>query len=177
MAKRCIYFVKDKQLMCKTFDVDWNMDSPEVSKVLCRRELEESLEDFMRPCIDVSASSELYQGRSLATCYVKDSNGTSVKDTWKKLDKGSDREFLPPGCYDLLYITSLSEKQVMYALGQKSFFDMFHNPDKVDTCNAKALAVLQLLSSQGKLDYIEDMNKFLWWYWVNGQYATEWIKK
>ena len=65
----------------------------------------------------------------------------------------------------------------MYALGQKSFFDMFHNPDKVDTCNAKALAILQLLSSQGKLDYIEDMNKFLWWYWVNGQYAMEWIKK
>ena len=53
MAKRCIYFVKDKQLMCKTFDVNWNMDSPEVSKVLCKRELENTLEDFMRPCIDV----------------------------------------------------------------------------------------------------------------------------
>lgn len=177
MAKRCIYFVRDRQLMCKTFDVDWNMDSLEVSKVLCKRELENVLEDFMRPCIDVTASSELYQGRSLATCYVKDSKGTSVKDTWKKLDKGVDKELLPPGCYDLLYITSLSEKQVLYALGQKSFFDMFHNPDKANTCNAKALAVLQLLSNQGKLDYIEDMNKFLWWYWVNGQYAREWIKK
>lgn len=177
MSKRCIYFVKDNTLRMKTFDVSWDKNALEVSKVLGRKAWEESIEDFMRPCVDVSSASQIYQSRNLATCYVKDSKGETVKDIWAKLDNGVDSKYLPPGCHDLLYLTSLNEQQVTYALCQRSFFDMFHNPDNVHTCNAKALAVLQLLYNQGKLDYIEDMNKFLWWYWANGQYAVEWLNK
>lgn len=177
MAKRCIYFVRDNQLYTRTADVSWDKEAIEVSKELCRTELQKLVLPFMEPCVDVSSASGIYSARSLATCYVKDSHGDTVKDIWKRLDGSIERDMAPPGCHDLLYITSLDYKQVCYALSQKSFYDTFHNPDKSSTCNAKALASLQLLYQQGKVDYIEDMNKFLWWYFVNCQYPLEWIDK
>lgn len=177
MTSRCIYFIRNNQMYVRTVEVDWDKDAIEVSKTLCQSAIDNAVLPFMEPCVDVSSASRIYQARSLATCYVKDSNGTTVKDIWKRLDAGVDREFLPPGCYDLLYITSLNEAQVSYALSQSSFYDTFHNPEKSSACNAKALAALQLLFKQNKVDYIEDMNKFLWWYYVNCRYPLEWLDK
>ena len=176
MTKRCIYFIKDNQLRVKTIDVDWDKDAMETSKVLCRRKIEASIEDLMLPCVDVSTASLCYRGKNVSTSFVKDSNGNSIKDLWKLLDSRPDKEFLPPGSYDLIYLANLNEQQIEFALSQNGFYDMFYNPDKGVTCNAKALAVFKLLVGQGKVDFIGDMNKFLWWYWVNGR-ELEWISK
>jgi hypothetical protein len=177
MAKRCIYFIKNNQLYTRTVDVQWDKDALEVSKILCRKEIESSVLSFMEPCIDVSSASGIYQARNLATCYVKDSKGNPMRDIWKLLDDSPYKDYLPMGCHDLLYLTSLSEKQIDYALSQGSFYDLFHNPDKTPVCNARALAALQLLYKQGKIDYVTDRNMFLHWYYGNCSCPVEWVNK
>jgi hypothetical protein len=177
MANRCIYFVRDNQLYKRTIDVIWDKDSIDVNKIICEKEMQKIILPFMRPCVDVSSASHEYIARSLATCYVKDKRGTAVRDTWKKLDENPEADILPPGAHDLIYLSNLNEQQVWYALDQNAFYDIFHNPDKQKTCSAKALATLQLLYVQNKLDYIEDANKFLWWYFINCQFPLEWVYK
>ncbi len=177
MAKRCIYFVRNNQLYKRTANVEWDMDDLETSVRNCNIAFNELLLPFMEPCINVSTGSEVSITRNMATCFVKDDDGSTVKSLWKKLDLSIGMEFIPPGAHDLLYITSLSEEQVLYTLGMSSFCDSFHNPDKYPTCSAKALASLKLLYMQNKVEYIEDMNKFLWWYWANCQYPLEYIKE
>lgn len=61
----------------------------------------------------------------------------------------------------------------MYTLTVGSFYDIYTNPDKDMFSAPKALAVLQLLYNQGKIDYLSNINMFLHWYYFNGE-ATEW---
>lgn len=174
MTKREIYFVRNNQLFKKTIEVIWDKESMDVNKFICSEELFKSALSFMQPCIDVSSSSGIFKCRNLCPYYVKDDNGSTVHDMWDILYKHKDREFLPPGSFDLIYIKCLTEEQFMYAMSKNSFYDIYYNSKNKETSCAKALAVLKLLYGQNKLDYILDMNKFLHWYWVNGACPMEW---
>lgn len=174
MAVREIYFVRNNQLFKKTVEVTWDKDSNEVNKRICSEELFKAALPFMQPCVDVSSASPLYNSRGLCTFFVKDENGNPVSKLWEILDGHKDRDFLPPGSYDLIYLKSLTYQQIAYALSKGSFYDIYFNSKKKKTSSAKALAVLQLLYQQNKLDYIGDMNKFLYWYWINGANPVEW---
>lgn len=174
MAKREIYFARNNQLFTKTVEVDWDADSKEVNQKIVSENIFKNSLPFIQPCVDVSSSSGIYRCKSLCTYYVKDDNGTSIHDLWEILDKHKDKNMLPPGSYDLIYLMNLTEEQIKYALSKGSFYDIYYNKKKKVTSSAKALAVLQLLYQQNKLDYIYDMNKFLHWYFWNGAYPVEW---
>lgn len=177
MAKRCIYFIRDNILYKKTVEVCWDADAMVYNKVSCSDELFKSALQFMHPCIDVSPSSEIWRCRSLCSYQVKDINGLTVNKMVELLESSTDKEYLPPGSYDLLYIKSLNDKQFNFALSVKSFYDIYFNPEKNVFSPAKALAVLQLLYNQDKLDYIYDMKKFLHWYYINARNPVEWVNK
>lgn len=175
MVKRCVFFIRDNQLYKRTIEIPWDKDNLELNKALYVKEIQKLVLPFMEPCIDVSTMSNNYTAKGMATCFVKDSKGSTVKEIWNTLNSNIEAELLPPGCHDLLYLTSLTDKQVYFALSKGSFYDAFYNPDKGGTCNAKALASLQLLYKQGKVDYIEDMQRFLHWYFINCQFPNEWV--
>ena len=160
----------------KSVEVSWDIESREVNKQFCSEEMFKAALPFMQPCVDVSSASGIYRCKTLNPYYVKDENGTSVHDLWEILNKHKDNAILPPGSYDLIYLMNLDEKQIAYALSKGSFYDIYYNRKKKVTSNAKALAVLQLLWQQSKLDYIYDMHKFLWWYFYNGACPLEWTE-
>lgn len=173
MAKRGIYFVRWNQLFVKTIDVMWDKESMQFNKAHCSEEIFKSAIPFMQPCIDVSHASSLWLPKSLSLYNVVDGNGNKCKDMWDLLDNSKDKEFLPPGSYDVLYLRSLSEKQIYYALSVGSFYDTYFNKDYKTSSPSIALCALQLLYGQNKLDYLDNMNMFLEWYWTNCRIPLE----
>lgn len=182
MAKRGIFFIRAGFLCVLNVEVTWDSDAMKYNKFQASKELCESAKSFMHSCIDVSSSSIDSFGKSLNVYNVKDVTGMSIVDSWKVLD-AQTQMILPPGTHDILYLKCLNEKQMIRALSAGSFYDIFYNQDKKVTSAAKCCAVLQLLWKQNKLDYIDDVNKFLWWYWINcrnpieyNERLEEWMK-
>lgn len=176
MAIREIYFARNNQLFMLPVEVSWDSESKDVNKKFCSDEMFSHALPFMQPCVDVSSASGIYRCKQLSPYYVLDENGKNVHDLWKIFDGHKDRDYLPPGSYDLIYLMNLSQQQIEYALSKGSFYDIYYNRKKKVTSHAKSLAVLQLLYQQNKLDYIYDMNKFLHWYFYNGNLPIEWTE-
>lgn len=173
MVKRGIYFVRDNQLFVKTVEIPWDKESMEVNKTYGSEEIFKQALPVMQPCVDVSHASALRATKQLSVYNVVDSNGRKIKESWDMLDNSKEVDFLPPGSYDLLYLSSLNEFQFRYALSVGSFYDTYFNPDKKKSSPAIACAALQLLYKQNKVDYLNDMNKFLHWYYVNCRFPLE----
>ena len=176
MVQRGIYFVRNNILHVKTVEVPWDKDSMEVNKAICSEEIFKSALPFMQPCIDVSSASSLRISKSLSVYGVKDNNGDSIKKSWDILDKSKDIDFMPPGSYDLLYLSCLNNRQVAYILSIGSFYDTYFNSSRKKSSPAIACAALQLLYSQNKVDYLGDMNMFLHWYFHNCQFPVEYCE-
>lgn len=176
MSKKCIFFVKDNTLYTKTVEAIWDIKAIDYSKEVCGESIFSMAEHFMQPCIDVSSNSKLRQGSVLNVYNVKNSNGVNFIKHLEVMQADPIAKRYPDSCYDLVYLRLLNEKQVRFALSAKSFYDIYYNPDKSHFSVAKALAVLQLLYKQNKLDYLEDTEKFVWWYYINGR-AIEWFNK
>lgn len=176
MAKRCIFFVQDNMLYKKTVEATWDMSALEYSKVVCGDDIFKQAHSDIQPCIDVSSNSVIQNGRCLNVYNVKNSKGATFRQTMEFVQQGTDVDKYPDSCYDLIYLRLLTDRQVRIALSAKSFYDIYYNPDKTKFSPAKALAMLQLLYKQNKLDYIEDIEKFVWWYYINGR-PVEWYNK
>lgn len=173
MAKRGIYFVKGNQLFVKTVDIMWDKESMSFNKAMASEEIFKAALPFMQPCIDVSHASSLWYPKMLSTYNVVDDNGNKCKDMWDALDASQQVEFLPPGSYDLLYLRSLTELQVAYGLAVGSFYDTYFNREVKRSSPSIALCALQLLYGQNKVDYLDNMNMFLEWYWHNCRIPLE----
>lgn len=176
MAKRCIFFTQNNLLYCKTVDAIWDKDALEYSKVACGDDIFKNSFSEIQPCLDVSSNSLLSHGKQLNIYNVKNAKGATFKQTLDFISQGNDVDQYPDCCYDLIYLRLLTEKQVRIALSAKSFYDIFYNPDKAKFSPAKALVILQMLYKQNKLDYINDTEKFVWWYYINGR-PVEWYNK
>lgn len=174
MAHRGIYFVFDNQLFVNTVEIPWDKESMTVNKIMVSEELFKSAEHFMQPCVDISGSSPIWRTKQLSIFNVVDEQGNNMKDLWNLLDSSKDTNFLPPGSHELIYLKSLNEQQLAFALSIRSFYDIYYNSEKKRASPAVALCALQLLYNQYKLDYINDMDKFLHWFWVNCRCPVEW---
>ena len=172
MAKRCIFFQRDNMLYKRTVEVTWDKDCMTYNKSVCSDEIYSYVTPDITPCIDVSSNSRIYRDGSLSPWYTKNEEGIPAMKLFDALDERKDIIF-PKGCKELLYYKCLTENQVMYILTVGSFYDIYTNPDKDMFSAPKALAVLQLLYNQGKIDYLSNINMFLHWYYFNGE-ATEW---
>lgn len=175
MAKRCIYFIKDGMLYKKTFEVSWDNDSMTVNKTFCSDYIFKQSDKFMQPCVDVSGASDIQLHKELTIFGVKDNNGNTISKLWDILRNNTNQSLLPPGSYELIYLKNLNERQLNFALSVKSFYDIYHNPEKYTPTPAKALAALQLLYNQGKIDYVNNIEMFLWWYMINCDNPAEWV--
>ena len=93
---------------------------------------------------------------------MKYTDGVTVEDAWPviKQQLGS----YVPGAFDYIYLHSLQEGDFEYIKSCDGFIDIFHNPEKKVNTQAKALAILQLLNKQGKLEILGSAEKFLDWY-------------
>lgn len=172
MATRVIYFEKDNILYQKRIEMSQvdgyaYLDKTSVSNAI----LDKSL-DVPQPCIDVSSNTR--HMRELSFYNVKSDKGVAVKDLWDSISSCKDIEFLPPGSYELIYLKNLTERQIMIILNTGSFYDIYYNPTSNKGSVARACACLKLLAKQHKLDYILDMNKFLWWYYANCSHPVRW---
>lgn len=177
MAERAIYFVKHGLLFKKTVDVTWSPDCMKTNKLLCSEEIFEKSDKWLRPCIDVSYASSIYGTKRFSVYSVHDDEDKSIKELWDLLDNSFDSNTLPPGSKDLIYMMSLKTEDAAYALSVRSFYDSVYNPKSGGATPAIALCALQLLYHQNKMDYLTDMHKFLWWYWVNCRRPTEYNEK
>ena len=176
LTKRCYYFVSNNTLYKKTVEVHWDPNNLDLNKVLCSREIYDQIEDEWLPTLDVSPSSVMFAGSKLSIYNVRDDSGNNVRQMWDALNKHPDKEYFPPGAYELLYLHSLTEKQFCQAITKKAFYDIYHNPATHRPTASKALASLLLLEGQGKLDYIMDMQKYMHWFMMNCYNALEYIK-
>lgn len=173
LTKRCVYFVENNTIYKKTVEVHWDPNNLKLNKVLCSKEIYEKVPKEFLPTLDVSSSSIMFVGNKLSVYNVKDDSGNNVRQMWDTLSKHPDKDYFPPGAYELLYLHSLSENQFYTAITKKSFYDIYHNPTTHKPSASKALASLLLLNSQGKLDYIMDMQKYMYWYMMNCYNALE----
>ena len=176
MAKRSIFFVRNNILYSKTVDAIWDVNALEYSKEVCGESIFKNAERFMQPCIDVSSNSRIFHGSYLNTYNVKNNQGINFRKMMEMLAQDPNASKYPFSCYDLIYLRLLNEKQVCYTLSAKSFYDIYYNPDKSHFSPSKALAVFQLLYNQNKLDYLQDIEKFCYWYYINGN-DIEWFNK
>lgn len=176
LTKRCIYFVRNNTLYKKTVGVHWDSENLEYSKFICSKEIYEQAPRDLLPCLDVSSTSSMFVGKQLNIYHVVDDAGNKVRALWDTLNDCGNKELFPPGAYELLYLKSLSKQQFYHAITKKSFYDIYHNPNTHNPTASKALAALQLLESQNKLDYLHDMQAFMYWYMINCYNALEDIK-
>ena len=172
--QRGIYFVYKDQLYRKTVEVPWDKECTKSSRLLASQELFNNVPDFAQPSLEISGNAPTKLTKSYNIFAVKSDTGSSLKEVWNTLDKCREAEFLPPGSKELLYLRRLDEKQAMGALAINSFYDVYFNVKNKTGSPAIALCALQLLYKQNKLDYLDDMNKFLHWFWINCQYPIEW---
>lgn len=164
------------QLFKKTVETSWDVDSMTVNKSFVSKEMFDAAEDWMQPCVDVSSFS-IRMFSQLSVFNVKDDNGNKVYDLWKVLDSSNEIDYLPPGSHDLIYLSNMTTQQIGTALPIRSFYDIFFNSSKKRTSPAIALCALQMLWQQNKLDYLNDMYKFLHWYYINCRFPIEYCKQ
>ena len=167
MPTRCLYFTRNNILYYKPFDIIYDKEAFDYTKVECAKRVRSQLESWMPPLVDVSGVLSTYLQKTLSIFNVKDSNDRDIKTAWELLGNSEGKEYLPQGAYELVYLSNLNEQQLLFALCPKVFFDFYHDPDKVNPSPAKACASLQLLYGQNKLEYLEDYNKFLHWFMSN----------
>ena len=178
MVKRCIYFCIGNHLRKITTEIPWDLDSMEINKRVHTELVIDTAPEFLKPCEEISIGSDIWKSKCLSTNFVKSDDGISVQRLWKALDnieieKGVSSK---PGLHEYIYLHCLKEEQIFYALNVRSFSDMFHNPDKTYHTNAVALCALQLLQKQDKLDYLNNINMFSEWFYVNISQPIEYVE-
>jgi hypothetical protein len=163
MATRCFYYIDDNSIVEQWINISWNKGFTKDAKHSYIHEAEEiALDSYGRIIVDVTTASPLWQSRSLSPYFVKYSDNVSVEDAWP-LIKQQLKGFIP-GAFDYIYLHSLQEGDFEYVKSCDGFIDIFHNPEKKTNTQAKALAVLQLLNKQNKIEILCDSEKFLDWY-------------
>lgn len=173
MVQREIYFVRHGMLFKKTLEVTWDNECMTLNKEFTSGEIFEHAESWMQPCVDVSTANRIKMFKPLSIYQVKDGSDNPVSELWKVLDSSKEVDLLPPGSYDLVYLSNLSERQIGIALPIGSFYDTMYNSSRKKTSPAISLCALQMLYAQNKLEYLADMHKFLHWYFINCRFPLE----
>jgi len=136
-------------------DSEFNYRSPSVMQRLIYSRIDRSL----NPAADTSAKADTKIGRACNDKYIVSPNGISVRQFYDE-HAGAEHMAIP---YYYLYITSFPREKISFLQNTRSFFDLYYNPLKSRMNQSKALVLLQLLCSQGKIDYITDIAKFYVW--------------
>lgn len=173
--KRSIFFMKNNQLYVKNVEVHYDKDATNNKQVI--KDIENQIDSFLMPSVNLSSCGAFRQGRSLSSYSVKMSNYDLCLADYAKAYYKENADNAMPGLCDYWYLNGLTEEQVQFILASKSFYDIYYNPDRdeVKWCPARACVALQMLNYQNKIDYIGHLNDFLYWYWVNCRWEVEYI--
>lgn len=157
-VKRCAYYVDKNQIFRKEFTVPWHEDTKEYYSY--NTVFRDKLGVDLCPCSDTTYYATSMNGKNLSLFSNRREHIRSVIDEQKQLG-------YIPGLLEYLYISTLTKDDVNFILYNKSFYNIFQNPDKQPFSEAVACATLKCLVQQNKLDYIRDKHKFLYWAYVN----------
>lgn len=163
LVKRRGYFVFNRQLHYKDVFIEWDMDLDDESKLIYVQRVKDQLGELLRPCIDISGATDIKDARFLSCNFVKANQDESVKKMAERICQQMSIDIDLPGIPDYIYLTSLRPSQLNYILHIRCFFDVFRNPDKPGINVARSCALYQMLYYQNKLDYLKDLNKFVYW--------------
>lgn len=161
MVTRCGYTVEQNQIIERRVQINWDLGFDKEAKRAYIQRIINALPDDYKPAVDVTTASPIYEARSLSPFYVT-RDGVNIEDTWAKT-----KEELPgllPGAFDYIYLSSLSEEQIDYVLRQKTFIDVFHNPEKAISTQARSLCALQILHNTNNMHLLNDFSAFVDWF-------------
>lgn len=167
MVKRCGFFLQDGVLMRKDVMIEWDLGFDREAKLQYIDRLHSALGEELSPIVEVTTASNTYVGRCLSPFYTK-IKGVSVEDLWPAVKEKANGVVIP-GMYEFVYLQSLTDEQQSYVLQRKCFTDVFFNPDKAYSTQAKALVVYQLLCLQEKKGILGSLVEFTRWYEINGK--------
>jgi len=173
MAKRFVYFDYKNTMYCKTVDVTWDRDCMAVNRALCNKEIYESIPTQFKPAMVIDS----YSYSNIAKTLIPNKltfEGRVIKDVWNEFARCTDVSVLPPGVPEYFYMNALSAKQICFALSIKSCYDLYFNEETQIGSSSRALIACKMLVNQNKLDYLYDVDKFLYWYFVNCARPIEW---
>lgn len=160
MVKRCAFYVEDGKIIRRDCYIKWNKGFTKEAKINYIQQIRDNLLKFGR-CIDVTTASPYMTDRSFSPYFTTFGEKT-VEQFWLEYKKTLKHDI--PGAFDFIYLNSLTEDQIAYALTQDGYSDVFFNPDNGINTQAKALAVLKLLHQQGKYYLLNDVKRFSSWY-------------
>ncbi len=166
MVPRCGYYAENGVLVRKTAWIEWNLGFDREAKHSYSLALIEALND-VGPVCEITSASPFWETRSLSPLFVKmrDSDKT-VEDYLQELNESLGQVFTVKGLSDMIYLQNLSQENIKVINKFKCFADVFANPNKTGFGNSQAcsLGVYKVLEQLGKLDIINDNQKFMHWY-------------
>ena len=163
MTKRCGYYIKDGKLCRRDVEIAWDLGFDRAAKHEYIHRIITELGEDLEPAVDVTTASYIKEAKMLSPFYTK-CGQNSFEYTWDILKETMGDMANIPGVFEFMYLNSLRDDQVVFALSQKCFIDVFHNPGKAVHTQAKALAILQLLVEHHKLYLLKDMQEFVIWF-------------
>lgn len=154
-VKRCAYYVDKNFVYRKEFMIPWSEDKKEWYSY--NRLFLDNLGKDLSPCSDTTFYATSMNGKNLSL----------FKDGREQLREIIDKQSYVPGIFEYFYISTLSKDDIRFIVYNKSFYNIFQNPDKQPFSEALACATLKCLINQNKLDYLKDKQKFLHWAFIN----------
>lgn len=165
-VKRSGFYVKDKELYRKDVWVDWNLETPKDYMYIYTGKIKDALGYDLYPIVDTTSYSPNYLGKKLNSYWNK-INGVPCINMYNDWKEQCDPDGNVQGVFEYIYYLALDESNLNFIKSINCFSNMFYNPDKNNTCDAKACAILKLLIQQNKLDYINNIEKLMYWTYCN----------
>ena len=156
---RRVYFMHWNLLCYKEIRVETDNGFNNRSLMELQRLIYSRIDRSLNPAVDTSVRADTKAGRVCNDKYIVSPNGMSVRQFYDE-HTGAEHMAIP---YYYLYIANFPKEKISFLQNTRSFFDLYYNPLKSGMNLSKALVLLQMLCSQGKADYITDIEKFYVW--------------
>ena len=169
--RSCFYFVKDT-IYQYNVSVDLQDGFSYESQRSLTNELATKFSNGMR-ITDVSPVSLNPIAKSLWPTNLIDADGNPIKNRLTQYQTCVDPNGTYHGVYDFMYLKRINNKMLKYILSFDGYFDIYFNPDRKVVSPAKSIAMLRLLIKQNKTDYLQDLQKFMYWYYINEMQIIE----
>lgn len=166
---RCFFYIEDNRIVSQHFEMEWLEDLTYAFKNSVVYAIEHNVPKKHLPATDVTSSSQYRDIRDLNIFKVKYPNtNMNFYQYWNTVVIGIYAEADEiPGLYSYLYLNCLTSEDVAATLRYNCFYDIYYNPLKKYNSVALTLIALRLLKEQNKLDYLADIDKFMYWYYCN----------
>ncbi|MBQ2885949.1 MAG: hypothetical protein IJE43_19685 [Alphaproteobacteria bacterium] len=166
---RCFFYIENNRIVSQYFEIEWMEELTYAFRNTVVYAIESNVPKKHLPATDVTSSSQYRDIRDMNVFSVKyPKTNLNFYQYWNTVIKNIYEEADEiPGLFSYLYLNCLSADDIDATLKYNCFYDIYYNPKKKYNSVALTLIALKLLIKQNKLDYLRDMNKFMYWYYCN----------